>query len=64
MVNDKSWRLIGIFLLAAVLLNFPIIGIFDSNARLWGVPALYLYLFGIWGLLIILTWQTAERKAK
>ncbi len=62
MANDKSWRLIGIFLLAAVLLNFPILGIFRVEMQVLGVPALYGYLLVVWLLLIIITGWIVEKR--
>ncbi|HMO38967.1 MAG TPA: hypothetical protein PKC76_12510 [Saprospiraceae bacterium] len=62
MANDKSWRLIGIFLLAAVLLNFPILGIFRSEMQVLGVPLLFGYLFVVWLLLIVMTGWIVEKR--
>jgi uncharacterized membrane protein len=62
MANDKSWRLIGIFLLAAVLLNFPILGIFRVEMQVLGVPALYGYLLAVWLLLIVMTGRIVEKR--
>ena len=45
-------RLVARFLLGCLLVNFPILSAFDS-ARMWfGIPALYLYVFGVWAALI------------
>jgi len=43
-------RLIGLFLLGAILFNPPILNLFGGT--LFGWPALFLYLFGAWGLII------------
>ena len=51
----KARRLVGLFLLGAVLFNYPIIALFNRGHFLFGIPILYLYLFGIWALLILLT---------
>ncbi len=47
-------RLVALFLLAVLLLNPPLLTIFDSSATVWQIPTLYVYLFAVWGLLIIL----------
>lgn len=47
-------RLIALVASGAFLLNFPLIGLFSDGGRLFGVPALYFYLFGVWLGLIAL----------
>ena len=47
-------RAIGLFLLAFLALNPPILSIFSAETILLGVPLLYLYLFGAWGVIIAL----------
>ena len=47
-------RAFGLFLVALLLLNPPILTIFSAEAFLFGVPLLYLYLFGVWGGIIAL----------
>ncbi len=47
-------RAIGLFLLAFLALNPPILSIFSAETILFGIPLLYLYLFGVWGVIIAL----------
>jgi hypothetical protein len=47
-------RLVALFLLGVLLFTPPLLGIFNSPARVFGIPALYLYLFAAWTLLIVL----------
>jgi len=49
--SKRRDRLIGLFVAGALLLNPPIIDLF-SGGTVFGWPALYVYLFGAWGLLI------------
>ncbi len=54
-MNGKKTRpLIGLFLLGAVLFNFPILSLFNLNIILLGMPLLYFYLFSVWFAIIIL----------
>jgi hypothetical membrane protein len=62
MSNDKNSKLIGIFLLFTLLLNFPIIGIFSKDGELFNIPSLYFYLFATWALLIFLLFLLSKRK--
>ncbi|WP_020559137.1 hypothetical protein [Thiofilum flexile] len=50
-------RLVGWFLLAVSLLNFPLLLLWDHNVTLWGIPIFPLGLFIVWTLLILgLVW--------
>ena len=48
-------RLVALFLLGCVLLNYPILSLVNLKILIFGLPLLYVYLFGVWGLLISLT---------
>ncbi|MDQ2962637.1 MAG: hypothetical protein M3R31_05680 [Pseudomonadota bacterium] len=56
-------RLIVLFLLGCLLLNFPLLYLFDRDIALAGVPLLFLYVFMAWAALIALLWLTVERGA-
>ena len=45
-------RLVALFLLGCVLFNYPILSLFNLEILIFGLPLLYVYLFGIWCLLI------------
>jgi hypothetical protein len=47
-VRPVGEKLALLFLLGALLLNFPVLAVFNRAATLAGVPILYLYLFGVW----------------
>ena len=51
----KSRRLVVVFILGSILLNYPILSLFNVSGFLFGIPILYLYAFSIWLLLILLT---------
>ncbi len=48
-------RLVALFLFGFVLLNYPILSLFNLEILIFGLPLLYVYIFGIWCLLIGLT---------
>lgn len=58
-----SERLIALFMLGVVLFTPPFLGIFNLPDRTFGIPTLYLYLFGAWTALIVLVALAAERSA-
>lgn len=54
-------RLVAIFLLGCVLLNYPILFLFNKADGVFGIPPLYLYIFGAWACLIGLMAWVIER---
>ena len=55
-------RLVALFLFGFVLLNYPIISLLNINITVLGLPLLYIYVFGIWGLLIFLSALVMSRS--
>ena len=53
--SSKNKRLVALFLLGCVLLNYPILSLVNLRILIFGLPLLYVYLFGVWCLLISLT---------
>lgn len=54
-------RLAAIFLLGCILLNYPILSLFNQAGDIAGIPQLYAYIFGAWALLIGLMVLSIER---
>ena len=50
--SKKSKRLVGLFLLGAVVFNFPLLSLFNYKTCVLGFPLLYVYIFGGWLLMI------------
>lgn len=55
-------RLIGLFLLALVLLNPPLLLLFGGGDTILGLPLLYAYVFLAWLLIIAAVAWIAERR--
>jgi hypothetical protein len=55
-------RLIALFLLGCLLFNYPLLYLFNSEERLFGIPLIYIYTFTAWGALIALTALVMERS--
>jgi hypothetical protein len=53
-------RLVATFLMAVVLLNYPILSLF-ARGTIAGTPLLYAYVFGVWTLVIGLMAFAVER---
>ena len=60
--NKKNKRLVALFLFGFVLLNYPILSLFNINITVFGLPLLYIYTFGVWGLLIFLSALAMSRS--
>ena len=54
-------RLVGLFILGVVLFNPPVLNLFGGTV--FGLPALYVYLFVVWALIIAAVAFVAERNA-
>lgn len=63
MQKDKSRKLVGIFLLALVLFNFPILGIFINEYSFAGIPVILIYLMLTWLFIVFLTAYIVNNKA-
>ena len=51
----KTRRLVLVFMIGGILLNYPILSLFNITGFVFGIPILYLYSFSIWLLLILIT---------
>ncbi|WP_276498031.1 hypothetical protein [Pontibacter litorisediminis] len=58
----KGRRLFFISALFLVLLNFPVLAIFNSGGVVAGVPVLYFYLMLVWLASILVIGMFAERR--
>ncbi len=50
--NLGPQRLVALFCGALLLLNYPLLALWNPATRLWGLPLFPLALFGLWALLI------------
>ena len=64
MSDDRSGKLVIVFMVALLLLNYPLIGLVDKKELLVGLPKLYLYLFIVWVAIILAIRQIVNSKNK
>ena len=57
----KGQRLAALFLLGFLLLNYPLLDLFARPGYVLGIPALYVYVFAVWALLIALMALAVEK---
>ena len=56
-------RLIALFLLGLLLLNYPLLDLFAGPGQVFGIPILYVYVFAVWALLLALMAIVVEKRA-
>ena len=61
-VRRKIQRLLVLFGFGCLAINYPLLAPFSKISLFWGIPVLYLYLFGLWFLFIIFIAIVTERK--
>ncbi len=57
-------RLVAVFIAGLVLLNYPILSLFDRPQTAFGLPLLHVYLFSVWLALILVVAWIVERGAR
>jgi len=63
MSDDRvNTRLVVLAALAFGLFNYPLLGVFDVDVIVLGVPLVWLYVFACWALLIVLVGLTVRGK--
>ncbi len=62
--NQKSKRLVALFIFGFIFLNYPILSLFNVKITLFGLPLLYIYIFGVWSLLIFLSALVVSRSGE
>ncbi|KAA5605933.1 hypothetical protein F1188_07870 [Roseospira marina] len=62
----RRWRDLAMLLPAfgTLLWMPPVVGLTASGGAIWGVPAIVVYLFGVWALLIALAALVAVRLGR
>jgi hypothetical protein len=58
-----SQRLVALFLWAWLMLNFPLLGLWDRDVHVAGLPFFPVAIFVLWGLLIAATAWLMERAS-
>jgi hypothetical protein len=59
--NELRWFFTLLFFVAAV---FPFISVFNKQLLLGGIPILYLYLFGLWIVVIGISFRLTKRPSQ
>lgn len=60
--DRTSTRLVVLAVVGFALLNYPLLRIADLPVVVLGVPLVWLYVFVVWGLLIVLVALTVRKR--
>ena len=60
--KKRNERIVVIAMVSMLALNYPWLSLFSRNILVFGIPLLYLYLFGLWALLILLVGLIIESE--
>jgi hypothetical protein len=61
--SQHNARMVAVAALAVLLLNYPLLALFDVDVRVLGVPVLWAYLFTAWAVVIaVVAWVTRDAK--
>jgi len=55
-------RLVALFIVGILLFNYPVLQLFSDAKLVFGIPILYLYLFGCWIAVIVVKAFVIEDK--
>ena len=61
-VKRNQERLIALFFVGVLVLNYPLLHLFGAPALWLGIPVLYLYLFTCWLVFIVFLALLMERR--
>lgn len=55
-------RLVALFFVGLLLLNYPVLALFDRVVDLFGIPLLFIYIFFVWTcLIVVMAWLIEGR---
>jgi hypothetical protein len=57
----KQSRLIALFLFGVLLFNYPLLALWSRPDEVFGIPVLYVYIFGAWAVFVALLAHVVER---
>ena len=59
----KGQRLVALFLLGFLLLNYPLLDLFAGGSTVLGIPVLYAFIFTVWAVLIAMMALVVEKRS-
>lgn len=61
MKKRHQQKLVVLSLLLLLVLNLPIVLLFDSADNVLGLPVFYIYIFSVWLFSVLMSWIVVQR---
>ncbi|TDR25678.1 hypothetical protein [Flavobacterium cheniae] len=61
MKKRHQQKLVVLSLLLLLVLNLPIVLLFDSADNVLGLPVIYIYIFSVWLFSVLMSWIVVQR---
>jgi hypothetical protein len=61
MKKRHQQKLVVLSLLLLLVLNLPIVLLFDSDDNVLGFPVIYIYIFSVWLFSVLMSWIVVQR---
>lgn len=61
MKKRHQQKLVVLSLLLLLVLNLPIVLLFDSAENVLGFPVIYIYIFSVWLFSVLMSWIVVRR---
>ena len=61
MKKRHQQKLVVLSLLLLLVLNLPIVLLFDSADDVLGFPVIYIYIFSVWLFSVLMSWTVVQR---
>ena len=61
MKKRHQQKLVVLSLLLLLVLNLPIVLLFDSDDNVLGFPVIYIYVFSVWLFSVLMSWIVVQR---
>jgi hypothetical protein len=61
MKKRHQQKLVVLSLLLLLVLNLPLVLLFDSADNVLGFPVIYIYIFSVWLFSVLMSWIVVQR---
>ena len=61
MKKRHQQKLVVLSLLLLLVLNLPIVLLFDCADNVFGFPVIYIYIFSVWLFSVLMSWIVVQR---
>ena len=61
MKKRHQQKLVVLSFLLLLVLNLPIVLLFDSTDNVMGLPVIYIYIFSVWLFSVLMSWIVVQR---